>query len=108
DPIEDAVLRPVVRYTALLAGEGAFVVSINGVGPDGFPTYANATTDPQYQNTFGIGPGCSSSAGGAVPPVRVRDVVASVSGADNQYSICSAGFEGAMSSIAGGILARLP
>lgn len=108
DPLEDAVLRPIVRYTALLAGEGAFVVSINGVGADGFPTYANATTDPQYQNTYGIGPGCSSTFGDAVPPVRVRDVIASVSGADNQYSICSPGFETTMSSIASGILARLP
>ena len=106
--VDDAVLHPVVRYTAQLAGAGVFVVSIDGVTESGFPVYADALSDPEFQESFGIGPGCESSAGRAVPPVRIRDVVASVSGAENQYSICSSGFEVAMNAIATGILLRLP
>ena len=84
------------------------MVSIDGVTESGFPVYADALSDPEFQESFGIGPGCESSAGRAVPPVRIRDVVASVSGAENQYSICSSGFEVAMNAIATGILLRLP
>ena len=80
----DAVLYPVSRYDGLLAGleqqkqaldPGASVrlALIAGTNPDGSVSYADAE-DPGYQNSFGIGPGCTAGTLEAVPPVRMRDV----------------------------------
>jgi hypothetical protein len=108
DADELAVLRPVSRYTELLTEVGAYVFAINGVGPDGNPIYQDALMDPQYQTDFGIGPGCQSPDGTAVPPVRVHEIVNTQSGAGNEASICAADYGGAFSVFGEGILARLP
>jgi len=108
DAASDAVLYPVIRYTAQLAEQGVYVIAIDGVGPGGVPVYADALGDPAFQQDFGIGPGCEAMDGSAVPPVRIRDVIATVGEATDQFSVCDAGFEAAMNAFANGIVARLP
>ena len=108
DPEQEAVLRPVSRYVDQLAGYGAYVVAINGVGADGSPLYADSPEDPEFQDDFGIGPGCEDSGGWAVPPVRVREVIEAVSGPGNLHSVCAEDYGPALSSFAAGILERLP
>lgn len=49
------------------------VALIAGVGGDGTVTYHDSP-DQAFQDDFGIGPGCSSAAGTALPPVRMREV----------------------------------
>ncbi len=105
-----AVLRPISRYVDEFRALGVFTIAINGVNPDGVPMYADSLEDPQFQSDFGIGPGCSSVSGQAVPPVRLRQMVAEVSGTDaqNLFSICDPDYSPAFSALANGILQRLP
>jgi hypothetical protein len=105
-----AVLRPVARYTELFQELGAYAFAIYGVGLDGSVVYQPSFDDPQYQNDFGIGPGCQSPDGTAVPPVRERELVAALSetGPGSEASICADVYEDAMGSFANGILGRLP
>jgi hypothetical protein len=100
-----SVLYPVGRYTSALAGTAAYVAGIYGVGLDGSVTY-QPSPDPQFQNDFGIGPGCESASATAVPPARTMDVVTALGG--GHYSICADGFQGPFVGFAQGILARLP
>jgi hypothetical protein len=54
----------------------------------------------------GIGPGCESAAGSAVPPVRIRAVAEALAPGERRlYSICDADLGPALGSIAEGILA---
>ncbi|MCA9706655.1 MAG: hypothetical protein KDK70_12450, partial [Myxococcales bacterium] len=85
DPAQDAVLRPLAGYIDDLTSRGAYVIAINGVGSDGQPVYADAAGDPIFQGDFGIGPGCSSAVGEAVPPVRIRELVDTVTGPGNLH-----------------------
>ena len=103
-----AVLRPVSRYVDALAERGAYVAAIYGVNADGTVTYQESLTDPQFQSDFGIGPGCESAGGRAVPPVRTREMIGAVSGPGNEHSICGAGFQVAMTSFGTAIVGRLP
>ncbi|MEM9461053.1 MAG: hypothetical protein AAGF11_43215 [Myxococcota bacterium] len=105
---EDAVLRPLSRYTDLLDEFTTFMVLIGGVNTDGTITYADSLDDTQFQADFGIGPGCSSMASRAVPPVRLREVVEQVSGPGNLHSICDSDYTAAFESLAEGIFNRLP
>ena len=100
-----AVLHPVKRYTDALIARGAFVSGIYGVGLDGSAVFRDAD-DPQYQNDFGIGPGCESDSGRAVPPGRMREVVTTLGGSGS--SICANDFESSLTAFAHGILDRLP
>ena len=108
DPATDAVLRPLSGYIDELSSEAVYMVAINGVADDGSIVYADTATDPDFQNSFGIGPGCSSSDSGAVPPVRIRQLVETVSGPGNLHSVCDEDYSPALAALASGILDRLP
>lgn len=105
---DDAVLHPIGRYIDQLDQAGAFIMAINGVESDGSITYADALADPEFQGDFGIGPGCSSTKGEAVPPVRIRQVIEAVSGGGNMRSVCTGSFSTWLSDFGSGILERLP
>ncbi|MCX4240818.1 vWA domain-containing protein [Paraliomyxa miuraensis] len=105
---DDAVLQPIHRYADQLQATGAFIMGINGVNSDGSVTYQESLMDPQFQSDFGIGPGCESSAGRAVPPVRAHEIIGAISGPGNEYSICSGDFSIPMEGLAEAILDRLP
>jgi len=115
----DAVMRPVSRYAGLLQeledsaatvtpGVDVLFHLIGGVGSDGSVVYQD-TPDQQFQDDFGIGPGCTSPAGQAVPPVRMREVAEGLAtpGATPLHSICDPNYDGAFSAIATQILAEL-
>jgi hypothetical protein len=109
DAADQAVLHPLERYTTQLLERAAYVVALYGVNSDGSVTYQPSLMDPQYQNDFGIGPGCESADGHAVPPVRMRELISTVSGEGiNGRSICDADYAPTMTSFAQGIVDRLP
>jgi hypothetical protein len=108
---DDAVLHPVSRYTSLLnqieqqkraidPGADVGMLVISGLGTDGQLQYADVgQTDPMYQDSFGIGPGCVGevdnligAAPSAVPPVRLREVGAALS-EESLASICEANYD---------------
>ncbi len=110
---EDAVLRPVSRYIDIVqeiedrkqrlnAEQEVLVAVIGGVNTDGTATYQEALGDPQFQDDFGVGPGCSSPAGQAVPPVRLREFAEAfqVGDTQNMFSICDADYSPALEAIA--------
>ena len=107
DP-DDAVLYTLDRYVSQLAETGAYIMAIDGVGSDGSVTYADSLDDPQFQSDFGIGPGCESVAGRAVPPVRIHQLVEMTSGPGNERSVCDGGYGSALATFGNGILTRLP
>jgi hypothetical protein len=78
------------------------------VGLDGVPVYQPSLMDPQFQNDFGIGPGCESADGRAVPPVRQHELIETISGPGNEASVCADDYSSAFSTFAQGILGRLP
>jgi hypothetical protein len=115
---EDAVLRPIDRYIDIVQEletnkqvitpeQQVLVALIGGVAVQD-PTapatiiYQDSLMDPQFQADFGIGPGCSSSAGTAVPPVRERVFAEAfqVGDANNMFSICSDDYSPALRAIA--------
>ena len=113
DPEKEAVLRPLSRYTEIVQqlenqkqeitpDQEVLVALIGGVNSDGSVSYQESLTDPQFQADFGIGPGCESSAGRAVPPVRLREFAEEfqVAGANNMFSICDADYSPALRAIA--------
>ncbi len=108
DPEIDAVLRPLTTYIDQLSSEAVYMVALNGVADDGSVVYADTAADPDFQNSFGIGPGCSGSDSGAVPPVRIRELVETVSGPGNLHSVCDEDYSPALAAMASGILDRLP
>src|SRR5690606_9793619 len=105
-PDNEAVLHPISRYLGLLDsleqqqqnydGDREIVVAlIGGVDSNGQPVYADVTNnDPGFQDSFGIGPGCTASGlepVTAVPPVRMREVAESYD-AGPLYSVCESDF----------------
>jgi len=124
DPSE-AVLRPVSRYVDLLHaiaaqktdGREVFVSVIAGVPAsyqvDGEVHYADSE-DEDFQESFGIGEGCSSIVNGveqrAVPPVRLRAFAESFAELDrrNMYSVCEADYTPALDKIVEEITVALP
>ncbi len=108
-PDEQAVLRPPSRYVEFfdairqekLAAHGTSVFMFGLVGvPTGYPAvpipYA-PSSDPGRQADFGIGYGCESSNGGALPPVRQLEVIEQFplpSLGSQLYSICDPTFSG--------------
>jgi hypothetical protein len=113
----DAVLHPMSRYNGLLDGleqqkqdfnaeQELIVALIGGVDSQGNAFYSDVGgTDPEFQNSFGIGPGCTApgAMGGdpveAVPPVRLRALVDRYS-AGNMFSICNDDYSEALDAIA--------
>ena len=108
-----AVLRPTSRYTELLQNledekkrispeQELLVAIIGGVNDDGSVTYQDSLSDPDFQRDFGIGPGCESSSGRAVPPVRLRELADAfkVGEDQNMFSICNSDYSDALEAIA--------
>lgn len=113
DPANDAVLRPLSRYTsfvqefennkqAITPDQEVLVALIGGVNSDGTITYQDALSDAEFQNDFGVGPGCESTAGRAVPPVRLAEFANefAVGDARNMFSICDDNYAPALEAIA--------
>jgi hypothetical protein len=113
---EDAVLKPVGGYIqtlldieqqkrALDPGADVSVLVIGGLGLDDQLHYADVDNiDPDFQNSFGIGPGCEAPPPmgavdpiKAVPPVRLREVGAALS-SESLASICAPSYEDWLSS----------
>jgi len=119
----DAVLKPVGGYIkfvkgieAAKGGQGVVVGMINGV-PVGYeagaPLVYADSPDPDYQDSFGVAPGCvlgdpDFPEVSAVPPVREREFAEAFAGdARNLYSICQPDYSGALTAIAGRIRDQL-
>jgi hypothetical protein len=58
--------------------------------------------DPDFQTSYGIGPGCTSSVGEAVPPVRLKAFAEAfeVDGKRNLFSVCDDSYAEALRAIA--------
>jgi hypothetical protein len=114
----EAVLQPMSRYIGLLEGIEQekqavsadleiIVALVGGVDNTGQPFYADVENiDPFFQDTFGIGPGCTApnpqdpgSPITAVPPVRLRDLSEAFT-PDNMFSICDSDYSPALQAIA--------
>lgn len=112
----DAVLHPMSRYFGLLDGleqqkqefnaeQELIVALIGGVDSQGNAFYSDVgSTDAEFQNSFGIGPGCTAPSAGpdpveAVPPVRIKAVVNRYS-EGNMFSICNDDYSDALDAIA--------
>jgi hypothetical protein len=117
---DDAVLRPLSRYAAMLQEiedekkrthptQEVLVALIGGVNSDGTVTYQEAVGDPQFQADFGIGPGCSSGAGTAVPPVRMRELAEAFAVGDeqNMFSVCDPNYSQALEAIARNLVEQI-
>ncbi len=112
----DAVLHPLRRYVdAVQIREDAkkslnpiqeVIVAVIGGVPQGYVTGQDIayqdTTDPGFQGDYGIGPGCSSAAGEAVPPVRLREFAEAFEIDDkrNLYSVCATDYSPPLKAIA--------
>jgi hypothetical protein len=120
DAADDAVLRPVERYTAMLAeleaqkqiidpGQEVLVALIGGVNSDGTVSYGEGLADPDFQSDFGVGPGCESGSGRAVPPVRMREFAEEFQVGDeqNMFSICDSDYSQALQAIADAIVQQV-
>ncbi|PRP90798.1 hypothetical protein ENSA5_61180 [Enhygromyxa salina] len=113
-----AVLHPMSRYLGLIQGleeekqtlnaeQEVIVALIGGVSNDGKAFYSSAAaTDPEFENDFGIGPGCEAVNPNnpdepveAVPPVRLRDLVEEFT-PGNMFSICNDDYSTALQAIA--------
>lgn len=119
DADDEAVLRPVSRYIDYLRDledakqrispdQEVLVSVIGGVNTDGSVTYQD-TDDISFQQDFGIGPGCASAQGSAVPPVRLRALADAFAVGDepNMYSVCQSDYAPALSAIGEAIAAQL-
>jgi hypothetical protein len=112
---DDAVLHPLSRYVDLLEDieyqkrhldpKQDILVSVIAGVPEGYPDQRivyQDSLDPGFQGDFGIGPGCTSSAGEAVPPVRLRELAETMQadGDPNMFSICQSDYSAALHAIA--------
>ena len=113
---EEAVLRPVSRYVNLVEGielekqaldpsQEVIVALIGGVDASGVPYYADSP-DPEFQELFGIGPGCEApnpldpeNPIQAIPPVRLRDMTKAFT-ENNMFSICESDYSPALEAVA--------
>lgn len=119
DAEDRAVLRPAWYYVDRLweleldkqtrtPGQEVLVSLVAGVQPDGEVTYQDAV-DPQFQQDFGMGPGCTGESGSAVPPVRLRELAEAfaVGGQPSMFSICDQSYAPALTTIAEAIAAQI-
>jgi hypothetical protein len=107
----DAVLHPLSRYRGKLDDiesdlqqlDPSAIVRVSliaGAALDGSLSYVNvASTEPEYQNAFGIGPGCNDNDddSAAVPPVRMRELATHTSG--SIHSVCAKEYASALADI---------
>ncbi|MEM6993925.1 MAG: vWA domain-containing protein [Myxococcota bacterium] len=113
-----AVLRPVSRYIdqlqtlenaakAVTPGADVILELVGGFGPDQTVVY-QPTADQEFMNNFGIGPGCTSATGEAVPMVRALAVADAMSVGEPRpiHSIC-AGLDAPMTALAQRIVVEL-
>ena len=117
-PDSEAVLHPMSRYFGLLDGieeqkknyneaQEIIVALIGGVDNQGNTFYGDVdSTDPEFQNNFGIGPGCTAPPPmgqtepvTAVPPVRLKALVNRYT-EGNMFSICNDDYSAALEAIA--------
>lgn len=118
-----AVLHPATRYIDLLQGyenqkkqinpdQEVLVAAISGVPTgyeDGQDLVYQDTADAQFQLDYGIGPGCSSAVGLALPPVRMREVAEAMQvDGRNLYSVCASDYAPAFGAIADAIAEQIP
>jgi hypothetical protein len=108
---DQAVLHPMSRYLDRVQGientkkelnpdQEVIVAMIAGIGTDGNLHYADDLIDPAFQDSFGIGAGCTAAGGvTAVPPVRERDFAEAFT-PDNIFSICNPDYTPALEAIA--------
>ncbi len=122
--VGNEVLQPIDRYLELLheideakrliAGqdEPQVLVSVIAGVPndyDGRPLDYDTDSSSEFAGDFGVGAGCTSDNGEAVPPVRLRAVADAFTdevGA-NLFSICDANYRPALEAIADILLERL-
>lgn len=121
---DDAVLHPVSRYIERLQAlderkrarsgtdEPQVLLSvIAGVpqGWDGAPLDYGPGDDPGFRDYFGVGAGCRSDRGEAVPPVRLLAVASAFEdeAGSNVFSICDGDYRPALESIAGRLVEQL-
>lgn len=120
--LDASVLHPVDRYVALLDaiefqaqgfnGDLEVVVAlIGGVDETGAAVYADAS-DPAFQDSYGIGPGCVGSnpldpnvPQQAIPPVRMRAVAEQFTDA-SLYSICADSYVDTLASVAADVTSQ--
>lgn len=106
----DAVLRSISEYNDRFGLMGAIVFGIVGVDSNGEPAYADVSnTDPGFQDSFGIGPGCVGPGGAtAVPPVRIRAVAEANAPAGERklYSVCASDYGATFANIGQTIVAE--
>jgi hypothetical protein len=106
-----AVLLPIQRYLDTLSAiedakhqidpaADVMVFGVVGVQLDGSMLFADVTeTDPAFQDSFGIGPGCTGDAlVTAVPPGRMREVFGEFDG--TMHSICKPQYIDAFKTVA--------
>lgn len=104
-----ATLHPVSRYVDQLRRFGdAQVMLIGGVQADGQVTYGRSGSR-DFLREYGVGPGCDGSAGSAVPPVRIRELVdaTAASGERALFSICEDDQRPAIDALVESIAARM-
>jgi hypothetical protein len=111
---DEAVVRPLSRYVQFVQAiedakqqrgkddRDVLVAVIGGVGDDGEPTYSDSTADAKFVGDFGVGPGCQSDAGRAVPPVRLTEFADdfAVDDQQNMFSVCNPDYSEALEQIA--------
>ncbi len=116
---EDAVLHPVDKYIELLQQiedhkqsrtgfrtQRVFTSAVAGV-PQGYISGQDIvyqdSQDPNFQSAFGIGVGCSSVAGEATPPARIRAITESFHEFDRgMVSTCGTNWTRALACVPGG------
>jgi hypothetical protein len=102
---QDAVLQPLRRYVelfdeimidkrALDPTQRPIIAIVAGVGSNGSLHFGEVgETDPEFQQTFGIGPGCTAPTGvpnhpiRATPPVRLHALQQAIE-SHTLYSVC--------------------
>jgi len=117
---EDAVLLPVSRYIDALRDLDArkrehmgtddtqvLLSVIAGVpqGWDGAPIDYGLGDDEHFSDNFGVGAGCRSDMGEAVPPVRILSVASELDA--NVFSICDGDYRPALAAIGGRLIEQL-
>jgi hypothetical protein len=114
DNPDNAVLLPVESLIEDIADAGPVLTfGIVGVNAGGEPSYADVTNvDPDFQNSFGIGPGCAGMTSfgfeTAVPPGRIWTVLEQL-GPENSraaWSICAEDFDDGLAEIGNAIVAE--
>jgi hypothetical protein len=113
-----AVLHPLSRYTGVLnqlqdakqaidPDAKVKVFGIMGVDTFGEVAYVDVdAVDPEFQSSFGIGPGCTGDGEGntGVPPVRMGEVIGEFEG--SLHSVCKTQYIDAFKTIANRVTAE--